>query len=291
MIGLIYSMTGFAAQEQEVSSGVLLLELRTVNHRYLELHLRMDDTLRSFEPAVREAIAARLGRGKVECRLSLVASAGASAKAEVDAATLQRLVQMSAQVKQYFPQGADMSVADVLRWPGVLTSEPVAGDTLRADTLALLDQGLQDLADARRREGEKLKNLILERVDLMEQQVARVRPLLPGLMQAYQEKLAAQMREVLQTADDERIRQELTLFAQKIDVDEELGRLTTHLQEVRRILAAGGVVGKRLDFLMQELNREANTLGSKSASTETSQVSMELKVLIEQMREQIQNLE
>jgi uncharacterized protein (TIGR00255 family) len=291
MIGLIYSMTGFAAQEQEVSSGVLLLELRTVNHRYLELHLRMDDTLRSFEPAVREAIAARLGRGKVECRLSLVASAGASAKAEVDAATLQRLVQMSAQVKQYFPQGADMSVADVLRWPGVLTSEPVAGDTLRADTLALLDQGLQDLADARRREGEKLKNLILERVDLMEQQVARVRPLLPGLMQAYQEKLAAKMREVLQTADDERIRQELTLFAQKIDVDEELGRLTTHLQEVRRILAAGGVVGKRLDFLMQELNREANTLGSKSASTETSQVSMELKVLIEQMREQIQNLE
>ena len=291
MSSLIYSMTGFAAQEQEVASGVLLLELRTVNHRYLELHLRMDDALRSFEPAVREAIAARLGRGKVECRLSLVASAGATAKAELDVATLQRLVEMGAQVKHYFPSGADLSVADVLRWPGVLATEPVAGDTLRADMLALLDRGLQDLAEARRREGDKLKGLILERVALMEQQVAKVRPLLPVLLQAYQEKLATKMREVLQTADDERVRQELTLFAQKIDVDEELGRLATHMQEVRRILAAGGVVGKRLDFLMQELNREANTLGSKSASTETSQVSMELKVLIEQMREQIQNLE
>ncbi len=288
---MIYSMTGFAAKEREVAAGVLLLELRTVNHRYLELHMRMDDALRSYEPVVREAIAARLGRGKVECRFSLAAPTGAVSKAEVNAAALQQLVQLSAQVKAHFPQSPNLSVADVLRWPGVLASEPVAGDTVRGDVLALLEQGLQELADARGREGEKLKALILERVGLMEQQVARVRPLLPALMQAYQEKLAAKMREVLQAEDDERIRQELTLFAQKIDVDEELGRLTTHLQEVRRILATGGAVGKRLDFLMQELNREANTLGSKSASTETSQVSMELKVLIEQMREQIQNLE
>ena len=288
---MIYSMTGFAAGEREVAAGTLLLELRAVNHRYLELHLRMDDALRSFEPAVREAISAKLGRGKVECRLALAAPAGATAGAEVDTAMLEQLAQLSAQVLQRFPDSRPLDVADILRWPGVLATESVAGDALRDAVMALLEQGLRDLSEARAREGDKLKAIILERVQAMEVQVAKVRPLLPGLVQAYQQKLATKMQEVLQTADEERVRQELTLFAQRIDVDEELGRLNTHLQEVRRILGAGGLVGKRLDFLMQELNREANTLGSKSVSTETSQVSMELKVLIEQMREQIQNIE
>lgn len=288
---MIYSMTGFAAGEREVAAGTLLLELRAVNHRYLELHLRMDDALRSFEPAVREAISAKLGRGKVECRLALAAPAGATAGAEVDTAMLEQLAQLSAQVLQRFPDSRPLDVADILRWPGVLATESVAGDALRDAVMALLEQGLRDLSEARAREGDKLKAIILERVQAMEVQVAKVRPLLPGLVQAYQQKLATKLQEVLQTADEERVRQELTLFAQRIDVDEELGRLNTHLQEVRRILGAGGLVGKRLDFLMQELNREANTLGSKSVSTETSQVSMELKVLIEQMREQIQNLE
>ena len=288
---MIYSMTGFAAGEREVAAGTLLLELRAVNHRYLELHLRMDDALRSFEPAVREAISAKLGRGKVECRLTLAAPAGAAAGAEVDTAMLEQLAQLSAQVLQRFPDSRPLDVADILRWPGVLATESVAGDALRDAVMALLEQGLRDLSEARAREGDKLKAIILERVTGMEVQVAKVRPLLPGLVQAYQQKLATKLQEVLQTADEERVRQELTLFAQRIDVDEELGRLNTHLQEVRRILGAGGLVGKRLDFLMQELNREANTLGSKSVSTETSQVSMELKVLIEQMREQIQNIE
>ena len=288
---MIYSMTGFAAGEREVAAGTLLLELRAVNHRYLELHLRMDDALRSFEPAVREAISAKLGRGKVECRLTLAAPAGAAAGAEVDTAMLEQLAQLSAQVLQRFPDSRPLDVADILRWPGVLATESVAGDALRDAVMALLEQGLRDLSEARAREGDKLKAIILERVQAMEVQVAKVRPLLPGLIQAYQQKLATKLQEVLQTADEERVRQELTLFAQRIDVDEELERLNTHLQEVRRILGAGGLVGKRLDFLMQELNREANTLGSKSVSTETSQVSMELKVLIEQMREQIQNIE
>lgn len=288
---MIFSMTGFAAAEREVAAGALLLELRAVNHRYLELHLRMDDALRAFEPAVREAISARLGRGKVECRLSLMAPPEAALRAEVNSAMLEQLAHLSAQVEKHFPQSHPLNVADILRWPGVLAGAQVSGDTLREDLMALLAQGLNELTDARAREGDKLKALILERVAAMEALVAKVRPLLPTLLQTYQEKLAARMREVLQSADEERIRQELTLFAQKIDVDEELGRLSTHLQEVRRILGAGGAVGKRLDFLMQELNREANTLGSKSASAETSQVSMELKVLIEQMREQIQNLE
>jgi len=288
---MIVSMTGFAARELAVTGGTLLLELRAVNHRYLELHLRVDEALRSFEPAMREAIAARLGRGKVECRVALVAALGAAANAQIDPAALEQLVQLSCAVQQHFPQSLPLNVADILRWPGVLATEEASRETLGADLLGLLTQGLQDLADSRAREGEKLKGLILERVAGMEAQVARVRPLLPVLMQAYQDKLAARLREAMQGVDDERVRQELALFAQKIDVDEELGRLTTHLQEVRRILAAGGAVGKRLDFLMQELNREANTLGSKSVATETSQVSMELKVLIEQMREQIQNIE
>ena len=288
---MIYSMTGFAAREQEVSAGTLLLELRAVNHRYLELHVRMDDALRSFEPALREAIGARLRRGKVECRVSLMAPAGVGTQAEIDPRLLQQLAQWSDATLKFLPQSQPMSVADILRWPGVLVTERASSDALEGELLALLELCLQDLADSRAREGEKLKQLVLERVALMEEQAAMVRPLLPGLLQAYQQKIAARLQEVMQTGDEERIRQEMTLFAQKIDVDEELGRLATHLQEVRRIFAAGGAIGKRLDFLMQELNREANTLGSKSVSTETSRVSMELKVLIEQMREQIQNLE
>lgn len=288
---MIYSMTGFAALERETVAGTLLLDLRAVNHRYLEVHMRLDETLRSLEPAMREAIAARLGRGKVECRVSLAARPDAVASGEVNTTVLDQLAQWSRAVQERFPESRGLSVADILRWPGVLATEQVSGEALAADLLATLQQCLQDLADSRAREGEKLKAIILERVALMEMEVAKVRPLLPELMQAYQEKLAQRLRDAMQTVDEERIRQELAVFAQKIDVDEELGRLTTHLQEVRRILGTGGAVGKRLDFLMQELNREANTLGSKSVSTETSQVSMELKVLIEQMREQIQNLE
>ncbi|HQR50824.1 MAG TPA: YicC family protein [Methylophilaceae bacterium] len=288
---MIYSMTGFSAQQREAAGGTLLLELRSVNHRYLELQLRLDETLRGFETSIREVIAGRLGRGKVECRLSFTAASGAASAAQLDNAVLEQVALLGAAVQQRFPQSQPLSVADILRWPGVLTGAEVSADKLASEVIALVEQGLQDLAEARAREGEKLKALILERAAAMETQVAKVRPLLPALMQAYQDKLAARLREALQSVDEERVRQELTLFAQKIDVDEELSRLTTHLQEVKRILSAGGAVGKRLDFLMQELNREANTLGSKSASTEVSQVSMELKVLIEQMREQIQNIE
>jgi len=287
---MIYSMTGYAVCECEQPGGTLQLELRTVNHRYLELHLRLDDALRSFEPLLRETIGARLRRGKVECRAALLAPAGLAA-AQLDAAVLQQLAQLGQAVQQHFPHGQPLSVAEVLRWPGVLASEPLDQQRLARDLGALLEQALDELAATRAREGEKLKALILERVGLMETEVECVRPLLPELVRAHQNKLLARLGEAMQSVDEERIRQELTLFAQKIDVDEELGRLVTHLQELRRILAAGGAVGKRLDFLMQELNREANTLGSKSVSSETSRVSMELKVLIEQIREQVQNIE
>ncbi|MDR2874469.1 MAG: YicC family protein [Methylobacillus sp.] len=288
---MITSMTGFAALERETVGGTLLLDLRAVNSRYLEMHMRLDESLRSLEPALREAVAAKLGRGKVECRAMLMTRSDAAAGGEVHAGVLEKLAQWSATVRERFPESRPLSVADILRWPGVLTTDQVSGEALSAQVLEALRQCLQELVASRAREGDKLKTLILERVARMETEVAKVRPLLPELMRAYQEKLAQRLHEAMQTVDDERVRQEVALFAQKIDVDEELGRLTTHMQEVKRVLEAGGAVGKRLDFLMQELNREANTLGSKSVSAETSQVAMELKVLIEQMREQIQNLE
>ncbi|HEY8354267.1 MAG TPA: YicC/YloC family endoribonuclease [Methylophilaceae bacterium] len=288
---MIYSMTGYAALERETALGILVLELRSVNHRYLELQLKLDESLRSFEPTMRERIATRLGRGKVECRLSLMQRAAQNAGAQLDTSVLEELAQMSEVVRQYFPQSQPLTVAEILRWPNVITSERLDQEALTGEVHAILDQALEQMLDSRAREGEKLKAVIEERLREIEVQVAEVRPLLPAQVKTYQERLAARLQEAMQSYDEERLRQEVTLFAQRIDVDEELERLMAHVSEVRRILQAGGMVGKRLDFLMQELNREANTLGSKSFSTEISQVAMALKVLIEQMREQIQNIE
>ena len=295
---MIFSMTGFASTERAISGGILLIELRSVNHRYLELHMKLDDTLRHTEPLVRELISARLGRGKVECRMSLVRKTAASQSTQLDTAILQQLAQMTAGVQQHFPQSQPLTVADILRWPGVIESKSDAGadpaesaDALVEDVRSGIADVLQQMADMRSREGAKLKALILERLAEMETLVAQVKPLLPLQIRAYQERLTAKFQEVMRTVDDERVRQELVLFAQRVDVDEELTRLTAHMQEVKRILDADTAAGKRLDFLMQELNREANTLGSKSISTESSQVAMGLKILIEQMREQIQNVE
>lgn len=288
---MIYSMTGYAALERETALGVLVLELRAVNHRYLELQLKLDEVLRSFEPMVREQITSRLGRGKVECRLSLMQRSNSAAETRLDTAVLQQLTQMSAIVQQYFPQSQPLSVADILRWPSVIVGERLDQDVLAHEIQAVLAHALEQMLASRAREGEKLKVIIEGRLHEIEQRVAEVRPLLPAQVKAYQDKLTAKLQEAMQSHDEERMRQEVTLFAQRIDVDEELERLTAHVSEVRRILKAGGAAGKRLDFLMQELNREANTLGSKSFSTEISQVAMALKVLIEQMREQIQNIE
>ncbi len=288
---MIYSMTGYAVVQRDTVTGTLAVELRSVNHRYLELHLRLDDTLRTFEPQLREAVSARLGRGKVECRASLVAKSGESVRVELSEAMLAQLARLSDSAQKHFPQSPPLTVPDILRWPGVLVTDSFSPDALGPDLFAALEQCLAELAASREREGAKLAAIMLERVAQMEELVSRVRPMLPALLKSYQGKLAAKLTEVLHSADDARIHQELALYAQKIDVDEELGRLTTHLQEVRRTLTTGGLVGKRLDFLMQELNREANTLGSKSVSTETSQASMEFKVLIEQIREQVQNVE
>jgi uncharacterized protein (TIGR00255 family) len=288
---MIFSMTGYAAQEKSVDNATLILELRAVNSRYLDLHFKVDDNLRSLEPLMRELIGEQLSRGKIECKLNLMARTAAHQAAQIDPAMLQQLAAMQATAQQHFPQSRELSVADILRWPGVLINE-AGGESKLADELkALLQEGLQALNASRMREGEKLKALILERLAQIEQLVETVKPFLPTLTQEYQAKLEAKLSDSLKNLDPERLAQELVLFAQRIDVDEELSRLTAHISEVKRILNSDAPAGKRLDFLMQELNREANTLGSKSVAVETTKVSMELKVLIEQMREQIQNIE
>jgi len=288
---MIHSMTGYAAATREIGSATLNLELRSVNHRYLDIQFRLPDELRAIEPQLRELLAARFVRGKVECRVTFTAAAGAHRAPQLNQALVQELAALSAKVRAALPQAAELGAADVLRWPGVLGSEAVPAEELRDPCRELLAAALEDFARARSREGERLKALLIERAAAMEARIAVVAPRIPQAVAAFQEKLGARLREALAGGDDERIRQEVALYATKIDVDEELSRLVTHVAEVRRILAAGGAVGKQLDFLMQELNREANTLGSKAADIVVSQSAMELKVLIEQMREQIQNIE
>lgn len=288
---MIYSMTGFAAVTQELERGSLSLELRSVNSRYLEIHFRLDESFRAQEPALREMIGAALSRGKVECRLNFTARSAGQAPLRLNTALAGQLAQLGRSAQALLPDSQPLGVADLLRWPGVIEGESAGTEGLQEACLPLLRRGLDELSATRQREGEKLKAFLLQRVGQMDTLVADVLPHLPRLIAAYQEKLATRLKEVMGNGDDDRIRQEIALFAQKIDVDEELSRLQTHLTEMRRILETGGAAGKRLDFLMQELNREANTLGSKSAASEMSQTAMELKVLIEQMREQIQNIE
>jgi uncharacterized protein (TIGR00255 family) len=288
---MTYSMTGFAALEQPLDNATLLLELRAVNSRYLDLHFKLDENLRSFEPSIREQIGAQLSRGKIECKMNLIHRAQVGQAVQLDETLMQQLAAMQEKAQLHFPQSRQLSVADILRWPGVVLNDALNQESLSEDIKKLLQKGLQDLNASRAREGEKLKALILERLSQIEDLVVKVKPLLPALTKEYQVKLENKLQESLKNIDQERITQELVLFAQRIDVDEELTRLTAHISEVKRILSSDAPAGKRLDFLMQELNREANTLGSKSVSVQTTQVSMELKVLIEQMREQIQNIE
>lgn len=288
---MTFSMTGFAAVEQNLANATLLLELRAVNSRYLDLHFKLDDSLKCFEPLIRELIGEKLSRGKVECKLNLLQRSQVDQAPQLDESVLQQLAQMQNKVQQFFPQSRDLSVSDVLRWPGVLQSEVLDQNAIAEELKHAVLQGLQQLNASREREGEKLKIIILDRLSQIEALVTKVKPLLPQLHQEYQARLEQKLQETIKTIDYERVAQELVLFAQRIDVDEELGRLTTHVAEVKRVLNSSAPAGKRLDFLMQELNREANTLGSKSVSVHTTQVSMELKVLIEQMREQIQNIE
>ena len=288
---MILSMTGFAAAAAELPGASLSVELRSVNHRFLDVSLRLPDELRAIEPAVREALSGALRRGKVDCRVALNRAQASASGLAVDEAQVRKLASAASQVAGIVPGAAPLTVNEVLRWPGVLAEPTVDPAELAARALALIDEALRDLAAARRREGAKTAAVLEHCCAGIEAQVARVTPRVPAVHAAYTEKLAARLREAGLDPNEDRLKQELALFATKVDVAEELARLTAHVSEVRRVIQAGGSAGKRLDFLAQELHREANTLGSKSVDAEVSQAALELKVLIEQMREQVQNVE
>ena len=289
---MILSMTGFAVQHRELGRLSLHMELRGVNSRYLDLVLRLGDDVRQAEPALREMLSARLRRGKVECRLNLQKNDAAPAtELTLNAALLDQLESTQRQLATRFRAAAPLSMAEILRWPGMLADDSPGFDALMGEIRAMASAAIDEFIATRAREGAKLADTIRERAAAMRALVERIAPQMPALVQAHQAKLTERLRDAVETLDDERSRHEVALFAQRIDVDEELDRLRTHLDEVERILDKGGVAGKRLDFLMQELNREANTLASKSAATDVTAAAMELKVLIEQMREQVQNLE
>jgi uncharacterized protein (TIGR00255 family) len=287
----VASMTGFAAAVLETPHGSVSVELKTVNHRYLEFQTRIPEDLRALEPALREAVAARLTRGKVDCRIGFAAiDTGARTLAPSEEA-MGRLHQASMQVLATFPHARPLSVGEILHWPGVLADDSMPADQLRETVLVALRKAIAELDQTRAREGAKLEQLLRERLDKMSVLVEEARPLIPAAMKAFQEKLSARIAEAAAAPTDERIQQEIVLYSARIDVEEELGRLATHITEFKRVLDKGGAIGKRLDFLCQELNREANTLGSKSVANEMTRISVELKVLIEQMREQVQNIE
>ena len=288
---MIQSMTGYAALVRETAQGSLFLELKSVNNRFLDVQFRVVEELRPLEPSLRDLIAAKIGRGKLDCRISITPAAAVGKQLSLNAELLRRLADLDREVRAAIPAAQPLRAGEVLHWPGMLGDVAIKADDLREPCLALMREAIVELCATRAREGGKLKEMILERVAKMQSLVERVAPLLPVAIAAYQEKIAARLREALASNDDERIRQEIAVFGIKVDVAEELNRLAAHLEEVRRVLEAGGAAGKRLDFLMQELSREANTLGSKSVSKDVSEAAIELKLLVEQMREQIQNIE
>jgi len=288
---MILSMTGFAAEAAELPGLSLTIELRSVNHRFLDVTVKLPDEFRHLEPVLRERLSGELKRGKVECRVAVNRTTPGATTLAVDAARVEQLANAAMLVQRTIPSAAPLSVNEILRWPGVMAEPSIPPDELTAKVTALVDQALTDLAASRRREGAKVQAVLAASCDGIEAQVVRVTPRIPAIHAAFNEKLALRLREAGLDPNEDRLKQEFAVFATKIDVAEELSRLTTHVAEVRRVLAAGGSAGKRLDFLAQELHREANTLGSKSVDAEISQAALELKVLIEQMREQVQNVE
>jgi uncharacterized protein (TIGR00255 family) len=287
---MIRSMTAFASAERDTGHGKLSIELRSVNHRYLEVSPRLPEELRSLEPQLRERVAARVQRGKVDLTIRLKPNDAAAAALTLDGELVDRLAQTAHELAARFPNFT-VDFANVLGWPGVLRERTSDHESLKAETMALLDGALGDFVDTRGREGARLGGFIGERLDGIERIVADVRGHLPDVRAATRARLDQKLAEIKQPVDPGRIEQEIVLSLSRMDVDEELDRLSAHVSEARRILKLGDAVGRRLDFLMQEFNREANTLGSKAADPRTTNAAVELKVLIEQMREQVQNIE
>ena len=297
----ILSMTGYASVARDTAAGRVSLELRSINSRYLDLVFRIPDELRAAEPALRESVAAGIARGKVECRISVQKLPSESRQPAIDRGLLAQLVALGDEVRRLAHQAPPLTTADLLRWPGVIAEQVPDPEALSRALAELGREAVAELQASRRREGAKLAATIVERADRMQAIVDTLKEQTPALLAAFEQRLVERLRAALTDASSgtalpvdeamERLRQEVVLYGVRIDVAEELARLSVHIGELRRIVSAGGQSGKRLDFLMQELNREANTLGSKAANIDLTNAAVELKLLIEQIREQVQNLE
>lgn len=287
---MIRSMTAYASAERNGRFGALGCEVRAVNHRYLELGVRLPEELRVLEPALRERVAARVARGKVDVSFRFRAPGGGAAGLRPNRELLARLAELHSEIAAAFP-AQRVEFVQLLQFPGVLEEPELDSEGMHAEALALLEETLDEFRAAREREGDKLRRLMIERLDGIAEQIGCIRTWLPEIRIGLRQRLEARLADLRQGPEPGRLEQELVLWLQKLDVDEELDRLDAHVSEARRVLALDEAVGRRLDFLMQEFNREANTLGSKSVDARTSRAAVDLKVLIEQLREQVQNIE
>ncbi|MEZ7831234.1 MAG: YicC/YloC family endoribonuclease [Gammaproteobacteria bacterium] len=285
------SMTAFSRQQKEQEWGSLTWEIRSVNHRYLETSVRLPESLRALENGVREAVRKRLTRGKVECALRFQSEAKISSDLHLNTTLIKQLVQANVEIEQITGTSSNLSNMEVLRWPGVIEEQDFDKTSIEKQALSLFGAALDDLVATRQREGAELQGFIKKRIDSVREIVVNVRSKMPEILTKQKQNILDRLAELQAELEPTRLEQEVSLLAQKADVEEELDRLDSHLNEVERVLSANGQKGRRLDFLMQELNREANTLSSKSIVVETTLSAVELKVLIEQMREQIQNVE
>ncbi len=289
---MIRSMTAFASNQAQTDSGTLIWEIRSVNHRYLETTIRLPDSLRPLEIPARELLKQRLSRGKVDCLLRFQPGESYDTAITLNIPLAKQLIAASQQIYTLMKSnGKPMSPMEILNWPGIVQSVEIDSKPLQKSALQLLDTTLSELCASREREGEKLRDLIFQRCNTMKQWTKQIETSLPQVLNTIHQTISSRLTELTAEIEAARLEQELALLVQKLDIDEELDRLDTHISEVQRVLTLDEPVGRRLDFLMQELNRETNTIASKSADAEITRISVEMKVLIEQMREQIQNIE
>jgi len=288
---MVYSMTAFSRQQLEHEWGSLTWEIRSVNHRYLEPSIRLPENFRSLENPIRKQLRDKLYRGKIECLLRFRTVEANQIDWQLNLDLISQLTKANLEINSNIGGDYKLSSLDILKWPGVISDQPIDEEIFNKEAMGLFEKALDDLMVVREREGASLRDAILKRIASIQRIIDSIQAKMPSIILKQKENLLNKLEDIKAEFEPTRLEQEITLLAQKADVDEELDRLNSHLQEAKRVLDSGGQIGRRLDFLMQELNREANTLSSKSIVVETTQSAVELKVLIEQMREQIQNIE
>ena len=288
---MVYSMTAFSRQQLEHEWGSLTWEIRSVNHRYLEPSVRLPENFRSLENPIRRQLRDKLYRGKIECQLRVRTVEANQIDWQLNLDLISQLTKANLEINSNIGGDYKLSSLDILKWPGVISDQPIDEEIFNKEAMGLFEKALDDLMVVREREGASLRDAILKRIASIQRIIDSIQAKMPSIILKQKENLLNKLEDIKAEFEPTRLEQEITLLAQKADVDEELDRLNSHLQEAKRVLDSDGQIGRRLDFLMQELNREANTLSSKSIVVETTQSAVELKVLIEQMREQIQNIE